>query len=226
MRTLTLLGLMVTSAFAQHATQSGSGRPIAAPKETPKSYLLFSANGIGEYRVSENFWNFVMESGPPKEDTVLSGKDKKFVSWNDAQDFIAKLNELEKNSGYRYRLPTEAEWVEENKNAKIAGAIPCDWLHDALTPNPDTLKPRRRVRCGVKYSYDTSLEPPLETGKSHARVYLLRKRGNGASYMKTTEAPYGFRLKREKVTDPVVGETPEQIAASVKKSRAGLQPDG
>jgi formylglycine-generating enzyme required for sulfatase activity len=31
-----------------------------------------------------------------------------FVSWADAQEFINKLNA--KNDGYRYRLPTEAEW--------------------------------------------------------------------------------------------------------------------
>ena len=30
------------------------------------------------------------------------------VSWNDAQEFIARLNRL--NDGYTYRLPTEAEW--------------------------------------------------------------------------------------------------------------------
>ncbi len=30
------------------------------------------------------------------------------ISWNDAQDFIEKLNNLEKT--HRYRLPTEAEW--------------------------------------------------------------------------------------------------------------------
>lgn len=30
------------------------------------------------------------------------------VSWNDAQDFINKLNET--NDGFRYRLPGEAEW--------------------------------------------------------------------------------------------------------------------
>jgi formylglycine-generating enzyme required for sulfatase activity len=30
------------------------------------------------------------------------------VSWNDVQDFLRKLNA--RNDGYRYRLPTEAEW--------------------------------------------------------------------------------------------------------------------
>jgi formylglycine-generating enzyme required for sulfatase activity len=32
------------------------------------------------------------------------------VTWNDAQEFIKKLNEKEKGKGYQYRLPTEAEW--------------------------------------------------------------------------------------------------------------------
>ena len=32
------------------------------------------------------------------------------MSWNDAQEFIKKLNEKEKGRGYVYRLPTEAEW--------------------------------------------------------------------------------------------------------------------
>jgi len=31
-----------------------------------------------------------------------------FVTWQDTQDFIARLNES--NDGYAYRLPTEAEW--------------------------------------------------------------------------------------------------------------------
>src|SRR5439155_11302671 len=32
------------------------------------------------------------------------------VSWDDAQEFIKKLNEKERGRGYRYRLPTAAEW--------------------------------------------------------------------------------------------------------------------
>jgi formylglycine-generating enzyme required for sulfatase activity len=30
------------------------------------------------------------------------------ASWDDAQEFLKKLNA--RNDGYRYRLPTEAEW--------------------------------------------------------------------------------------------------------------------
>jgi formylglycine-generating enzyme required for sulfatase activity len=32
------------------------------------------------------------------------------VSWEEAQEFIKKLNEKEKGRGYRYRLPSETEW--------------------------------------------------------------------------------------------------------------------
>ena len=32
------------------------------------------------------------------------------VSWHDAQEFIAKLNERERGRGWLYRLPSEAEW--------------------------------------------------------------------------------------------------------------------
>ena len=33
-----------------------------------------------------------------------------FLSWDDVQEFIRRLNERESASGYVYRLPTEAEW--------------------------------------------------------------------------------------------------------------------
>jgi formylglycine-generating enzyme required for sulfatase activity len=32
------------------------------------------------------------------------------VSWDDAQEFLKKLNEKERGRGYFYRLPSEAEW--------------------------------------------------------------------------------------------------------------------
>jgi formylglycine-generating enzyme required for sulfatase activity len=32
------------------------------------------------------------------------------VSWQDAQEFLTRLNQRERASGWTYRLPTEAEW--------------------------------------------------------------------------------------------------------------------
>lgn len=56
--------------------------------------------------VTQSQWQAVMGSNP----SSFKGFDLPVeqVSWDDAQVFIAKLNAL--GDGYRYRLPTEAEW--------------------------------------------------------------------------------------------------------------------
>ncbi len=66
------------------------------------------ANGfyIGKYEVTQKQWRKVMENNPSnfKGDNLPVEQ----VSWNDAQDFIKKLNE--KEGANKYRLPSEAEW--------------------------------------------------------------------------------------------------------------------
>lgn len=61
---------------------------------------------MGRYEVTSAQWKAVMGKDPSN----YKGQDfpVQFVSWNDAQEFIRRLNE--KNDGYIYRLPTEAEW--------------------------------------------------------------------------------------------------------------------
>jgi formylglycine-generating enzyme required for sulfatase activity len=61
---------------------------------------------IGRYEVTQDQWQAVMGSNP----SVFTGSNLPvdYVSWNQVQDFLQKLNA--KQDGYRYRLPTEAEW--------------------------------------------------------------------------------------------------------------------
>ncbi len=62
---------------------------------------------LGKYEVTQGQWIKVMGTNP----SSFKGDDHlpvECVSWNDARQFIAKLNAL--NDGYHYRLPTEAEW--------------------------------------------------------------------------------------------------------------------
>ena len=61
---------------------------------------------LGKYEVTQRQWVALMGSNPSE----FKGADHPVeqVSWDDAQEFIRKLNAL--GDGFEYRLPTEAEW--------------------------------------------------------------------------------------------------------------------
>ncbi|HII00299.1 TPA: SUMF1/EgtB/PvdO family nonheme iron enzyme [Methanosarcinaceae archaeon] len=61
---------------------------------------------LGKYPVTQKQWEAVMRSNP----STFKGDDNPVekVSWEDAQDFIKKLNQMEGTK--KYRLPSEAEW--------------------------------------------------------------------------------------------------------------------
>jgi formylglycine-generating enzyme required for sulfatase activity len=61
---------------------------------------------LGRFEVTQGQWAAVMGTRP----STFKGDDLPVenVSWNDAQEFIRRLNALEKTD--KYRLPTEAEW--------------------------------------------------------------------------------------------------------------------
>lgn len=79
---------------------------------------------IAIHTVTQGQWQAVMGNNPSYFSRDGDGKNgvkeikdedlKHFpvetVSWNDAQEFIKKLNEKEKGKGWTYRLPSEAEW--------------------------------------------------------------------------------------------------------------------
>jgi eukaryotic-like serine/threonine-protein kinase len=62
---------------------------------------------LGRYEVTQAEWQAVMGSNP----SSLKNCDQcpvEGISWEDAQEFIRKLNA--RGDSYRYRLPTESEW--------------------------------------------------------------------------------------------------------------------
>ncbi|HVS38924.1 MAG TPA: formylglycine-generating enzyme family protein [Gemmataceae bacterium] len=79
---------------------------------------------IAIYTVTQERWQAVMGKNPSWFSRDGGGKDKvkdikdedlkqfpvEDVSWDEAQEFIRKLNEKERGNGYLYRLPLEAEW--------------------------------------------------------------------------------------------------------------------
>jgi formylglycine-generating enzyme required for sulfatase activity len=76
--------------------------------ENPRHEVTISRSfELGKYEVTQGQWVKVMGNNP----SSFKGDDRlpvEQISWNDAQGFVMKLNTL--NDGYRYRLPTEAEW--------------------------------------------------------------------------------------------------------------------
>ena len=82
-------------------------------------------SGIGEnginIEISSDFYIQTTEVTQAQFKTIMgtnpsyfSNNDKhpvENISWDDVQKFLKKLNLIEKNNGYNYRLPTEAEWI-------------------------------------------------------------------------------------------------------------------
>ena len=91
----------------------------------PGSFMMGSTNGgadekpvhqvtisqafyIGRYEVTQAQWQSVMGNNPSYFKDCGGNCPVEQVSWDDAQNFINKLNE--RYDGFSYRLPTEAEW--------------------------------------------------------------------------------------------------------------------
>ena len=67
---------------------------------------------LGKYEVTQGLWQAAMGSNPSHFDNCGSDCPVESVAWEDVQAFILKLNQMERGqgTGYKYRLPTEAEW--------------------------------------------------------------------------------------------------------------------
>jgi formylglycine-generating enzyme required for sulfatase activity len=78
----------------------------ASDDETPHHRVSIARPfALGKYEVTQGEWVAVMGDNPSK----FKGRSRPVeqVSWNDAQDFIRRLNA---KTGKQYRLPSEAEW--------------------------------------------------------------------------------------------------------------------
>jgi len=94
-----------------------------APEERPVHKVCVDDFYIGKYEVTQGQWKSVMESNPSIDNSCGDNCPVDVVSWNDAQDFISRLNR--RSGGSSYRLPTEAEWEyaakSGGKKEKYAG---------------------------------------------------------------------------------------------------------
>ena len=75
--------------------------------EKPVHEVCVSDFLMGKHEVTQGQWKKIMGHNPSHYYDCGDDCPVENVSWNDVQEFIAKLNSL---TGKKYRLPTEAEW--------------------------------------------------------------------------------------------------------------------
>ena len=86
--------------------------------ELPTHSVTLGDYAIGQTEVTQELWQAVMGTNPSHFTGNLR-RPVESVSWNDCQEFIARLNEL---TGKQFRLPTEAEW-EYAARGRDAGRV-------------------------------------------------------------------------------------------------------
>ncbi len=94
--------------------------------EKPAHSVTLNDFFIGKYEVTQKLWKQIMGSNPSTASKDCDDCPVEYVSWEDVQTFLQKLNA--QSSGRTYRLPTEAEWEyaarggQQSKRYLYAGA--------------------------------------------------------------------------------------------------------
>lgn len=109
---------------------------------------------IGQTEVTQELWEAIMGSNPSASELRGQKLPVTNVSWDDCEEFIAKLQQL---TGKNFRLPTEAEWEYAARGGKesngyiFSGGNTCEdvawfnenrgayWLHEVATKKANEL---------------------------------------------------------------------------------------
>ena len=142
--------------FTMGATsEQGTSDPY--DDEYPTHSVTLSDFAIGETEVTQELWRAVMGNNPSR----FSGTNLpvEYVTWNDCQTFISRLNTL---TGKNFRLPTEAEWEyaarggNKSRGYKYAGSNTLSdvaWYYDNSSSKTHPVKQKQANELGL---YDMS----------------------------------------------------------------------
>ena len=178
--------------------------------EKPAHQVMLSPYYIGKTEVTQELWEAVMGSNP----SFFSGNKNRpveNVSWDDCQVFIVKLNRL---TGKRFRLPTEAEWEyaarggKKSKGYKYSGSNTIDdvaWYdtNSAGTTHPVSSKAPNELGlydmsgnvwewCSDWYGKSYYEESP-EPNPTGPKVGTLRVKRGGDWYFSANKCRVSYR---------------------------------
>jgi formylglycine-generating enzyme required for sulfatase activity/serine/threonine protein kinase len=135
---------------------------------------------LGKYEVTQEEWQKVMGANPSHFSREGTAKDalkdipdedlKRFpvdmVSWDEAQLFLARLNQQAKETGWVYRLPKEAEWEYACRGGPMTDRL--DSAFDFYLDKPLTqLRPEQANFAhgkGLKRTCKVGSYPPNKLG--------------------------------------------------------------
>jgi formylglycine-generating enzyme required for sulfatase activity len=86
--------------FEMGSSENGDEQPVHTVR-------IAKPFALGKTEVTQGQWRAMMGNNPSQFSKCGDNCPVESVSWNDAQEFIRKLNE---KTGKTYRLPSEAEW--------------------------------------------------------------------------------------------------------------------
>lgn len=183
----------------------------AAIDEEPTHSVKLSDFYIGKYEVTQAQWRAVMGTNP----SYFKGDNLpvEWVSWNDIQEFIKKLNA---QTGKRFRLPIEAEWEyaarggSKSKGYKYCGSNNIDdvaWYRSNSSSKTHPVGQKTPNELGIYdmsgnvgewcqdlYGYYSSEAQTNPTGPSSGSDRVLRGGGwcNGARFCRVSDRKINF----------------------------------
>ncbi len=87
---------------------SPSDEPMREPDERQHTVTISKSFYLQTTEVTQGQWKKIMGSNPSHFQDCGDDCPVEMVSWNEAQEFIRRLNNMEGTN--KYRLPSEAEW--------------------------------------------------------------------------------------------------------------------
>lgn len=164
------------------------------------------AFAMGKTEVTQGQWRAIMGNNPSRFGNCGADCPVEKVSWNDAKDFISRLNS---KTGKQYRLPSEAEWevaCRAGRQQEYCGSDSVDSVAWHGENSGDTTHPVGRKQPNAYGLYDMSGNVWEWVGDCYNRDCW--KRGGSFAreprFARATEreeggsrnTDYGFRLAR------------------------------